>query len=85
LGLVNPTPLVLITKLLVCVVRRLKDAHLKTTLTDGRRYITGLMWRCKEHPELVQGAKVNIVCRPEYSSYNGLQELQANLQAIEKA
>jgi single-stranded-DNA-specific exonuclease len=84
-GVGNPNPQLLVKGLKVLDVRVLKDTHLKTTLTDGKRFVSGLMWRQKSHPALQPGAIVNIVCRPDSSSFNGRIELQANLQAIEKA
>jgi hypothetical protein len=43
------------------------------------------MWRHTSHPALVPNAKVDIVFRPEISSFRDTVELQANLQAIEAA
>lgn len=84
-GMGNPNPQLFIPKLQVLDVRVLKNTHLKATLSDGKRYITGLMWRQTSHPALIKGAAVNIVCRPDSSTFNGCLELQANLQAIEAA
>lgn len=84
-GMGNPAPLLLIKGLRVVDLRQLKGTHLKTTLTDGSRYIAGLLWRQTSHPCLVQGAKVDIVCRPDFSTYQGVTELQANLQAVQLA
>ncbi len=84
-GMGNPNPQLLVKGLKVVEVRVLKDTHLKTTLSDGKRMISGLMWRQTSHPALVQGSRVNVVCRPDASTFNGRTELQANLQAIEAA
>jgi single-stranded-DNA-specific exonuclease len=81
-GVGNPTPTVLIRGLEVREIKVLKDAHLKVIFSDGRRFITGLMWRHTEHPALIVGARVDIACRPEINSYGGNQELQATLQAV---
>jgi len=83
-GMGNPTPVVLIRDLLVKEVRVLKDAHLKVLLSNGRRFITGLMWRQTEHPALVVGKRINIACKPDINTYGGNQELQATLQAVEE-
>jgi hypothetical protein len=80
----NPTPVVLIHGLVVKEVRVLKDAHLKVLLSDGRRFITGLMWRQTSHPALEVGRRVRIACKPDINTFNGAQELQATLQAVEE-
>lgn len=84
-GMGNPSPQVLIKNLTVVEIKELKGTHLKTTLTDGKMYIAGLMWRQTSHPALVKGTNVNIVGKPECSTFNGTRELQVNLQAIESA
>jgi single-stranded-DNA-specific exonuclease len=83
-GMGNPTPVVLIHGLVVKEVRVLKDAHLKVLLSDGRRFITGLMWRQTSHPALEVGRRVRIACKPDINTFNGAQELQATLQAVEE-
>ncbi len=84
-GMGNPNPVLLVKNLKVSEVRVLKDTHLKATLTDGRRYISGLMWRTVEHPALVRGTKVNVALKPEISTYGGLTEVNGHLQAVERA
>jgi single-stranded-DNA-specific exonuclease len=84
-GMGNPTPVVLIRDLHVREVRVLKDAHLKVLLSNGKRFITGLMWRQTSHPALEVGKRVNIACKPDINTYGGNQELQATLQAVEEA
>lgn len=81
-GMGNPTPQLLTRKLRVLAVKQLKSAHLKATLTDGVTTVSGLMWRQIEHPALVVGEDVDVVYRPEVSSFNGVTELQMNLQAV---
>jgi single-stranded-DNA-specific exonuclease len=83
-GMGNPTPMILLTDLLVKEVRVLKDAHLKVLFSDGRRFITGLMWRQTSHPALQPGKRVRIACKPDINTFNGAQELQATLQAVEE-
>jgi hypothetical protein len=56
---------------------------LKTLLSDGKRFISGVMWRQTSHPALTPNSYVDIVFRPEVSTYQGTTELQANLQAVE--
>jgi len=82
-GMGNPAPQLLLKNLKVIEVKQLKGLHTKAILSDGRRHIAGLMWRQVNHPALVAGRQVNIVCKPDISTYRGQVELQANLQAIE--
>ncbi len=84
-GMGNPQPLVLLKDLRVVDVRDIKGAHLKATLTDGKKFITGIMWRQRTHPAVKAGWHVNIVCRPDYNNFNGVTEMQATLQAVERA
>lgn len=85
-GMGNPAPLVLIKNLRVVEVRALKGgAHLKALFSDGKRFISGLMWRQPSHPALYPNSAVDIVCRPEINTFNGTVELQANLQAVQPA
>jgi single-stranded-DNA-specific exonuclease len=83
-GMGNPSPVLLIKNLLVKEIRILKDAHLKVLLSDGKRFITGLMWRHTSHPALVEGNRVSIACKPDINSFNGANEVQAMLQAVEQ-
>ncbi len=80
-GMGNPSPQLLVRKLRVVDVRTLKSAHLKAILSDGKAKISGLMWRQPTHPALVVGAEVDVVFRPDVSTFNGKTEVQANLQA----
>jgi single-stranded-DNA-specific exonuclease len=82
-GMGNPNPQILVKKLKVTELKVLKETHLKATLTDGKRFISGLMWRQTSHPALKVGATVNVVCRPDVSTYMGRTEIQCNLQAVE--
>ena len=84
-GIGNPGPTLLARNVHVIEVRDIKGAHLKVHLSDGTRHISGLMWRTTEHPALYPHAKVNIAFRPEISSFNGIEEVQATLQAVEHA
>jgi single-stranded-DNA-specific exonuclease len=84
-GMGNPTPQLLMRNLKVHDVRDLKGQHLKALFSDGKHYLSGLLWRQVYHPELKTGNTVNIVFRPEYSTYGGFIEIQAHLQAIERA
>ena len=84
-GIGNPSPVLVIHNLRVKDVRVLKASHLKVTLTDGKRSISGFMWKQTEHPELVVGNKVNVAFRPDENTYNGNQDVQANIQAVERA
>ena len=53
--------------------------------SDGKRFISGVMWRQPSHPALRPNNSVDIVCRPEINTFNGTVELQANLQAVQLA
>lgn len=82
-GMGNPAPVVLFRGLLVKEVRVLKDAHLKVLLSDGKRFVAGVMWRQTEHPALRVNNYVDIACKPDVNSYGGNLELQAVIQAVE--
>jgi single-stranded-DNA-specific exonuclease len=83
-GMGNPSPVLFIRDLLVKEIRVLKDAHLKVLFSDGKRFITGLMWRHTSHPALIEGKRVSIACKPDINSFNGANEVQAILQAVEE-
>ena len=82
-GMGNPGPLLFAKDLRVLDIKILKDTHLKTTLTDGQRYISAFLWRHKNHPALKSGSMVNVAFKPDINTFNGTIEIQANLQAIE--
>jgi single-stranded-DNA-specific exonuclease len=82
-GVGNPAPVVLFKKLLVKEVRVLKDAHLKVLLSDGKRFVAGVMWRQTDHPSLRVNNYVDIACKPDVNSFGGSLELQAVIQAVE--
>ena len=84
-GMGNPAPIVLLRNMRVVEVRDIKGAHLKALLSDGHKYISAIMWRQPSHPALTVNSRVDIVFRPEVSSWGGTSELQANLQAVETA
>jgi len=84
-GVGNPSPQLLVNNLKVIDVKNLKGTHLKALLSDGTRFISGLLWRQTEHPALRKGARVNVVFKADYNTFGGITELQANLQAIEEA
>ncbi|MCO6431267.1 MAG: single-stranded-DNA-specific exonuclease RecJ [Deltaproteobacteria bacterium] len=84
-GMGNPSPVLLVRDLKVLDVKVLKGAHLKAMLSDGQRFISGLMWRQSSHPALNAGSKVNVALRPDTNNFNGITELQGNIQAVEPA
>lgn len=84
-GMGNPAPTVLLKNLRVVEVKQLKGLHLKALFSDGKRFISGVMWRQPSHPSLKPNNQVDIVCRPEVSTFNGTIELQANLQAVQNS
>ncbi len=85
LGIGNPGPQLMLRKLEVKAIKLLKDAHIKATLSDGKKTIAGMMWRTTEHPALQPGNSVTVVGKPDLNTYFGHTELQMNLQAVELA
>lgn len=84
-GMGNPSPVLLAKGLKVTETRVLKETHLKATLTDGKRFIAGMLWQHKEHPAIFPGAKINVAFKADYNTFNGTTELQAVIAAAEKA
>lgn len=84
-GMGNPNPVVVARGLRVQDVRVLKEAHIKAVFSDGKRTISGLLWRHTSHPELTVGNEVDIAFKPDSNTFNGNVEIQAHLQAVEGA
>lgn len=84
-GIGNPGPMLLARDLKVHEVRSLKDSHLKVTFSQERRFINGMLWRCREHPDLQAGAKVDVAFKPDRNNFGGLPELQMTIQAVTRA
>lgn len=84
-GIGNAGPLILVKDLTVTDVKILKDTHLKIILSDGSRFLTGMLWRQPHHPAIIQGKKINIVCRPDTNTFRGMTTLQATIEAAEPA
>ena len=84
-GIGNPTPQVLVRGLKVNSIIEIKGTHTKAVLSDGRNVIAGLLWRQVDHPILKSGNKVDVVFKPDYSTFNGVCEIQANIQAVQLA
>ena len=84
-GTGNPAPTVLLRNMRVVEVRDIKGVHLKTLLSDGKRYISAVMWRQASHPDLFVNNHVDVVFRPEVSTWGGSAELQANIQAVQSS
>ncbi len=82
-GMGNPSPTVLAKGLKVDSVVEIKGTHTKAALTDGRNYIAGMLWRQVDHPLIKTGSKVDLVFKPDYSTFNGICEIQANIQAVQ--
>jgi single-stranded-DNA-specific exonuclease len=82
-GVGNPGPLLLLKGVTITDVRVLKDTHLKIILSDGKRLLTGMLWRQPEHPAVAKGKKVNVVCRPDTNTFQGVTSLQATIEAVE--
>lgn len=82
-GMGNPTPTVLLENVRVQSVSILKDAHTKIIMNHGDRALTGFLWRRVDHPACKQGAIVNVVCKLDINSYQGVESVQASIEAIE--
>lgn len=80
-GIGNPAPQLLFRGLKVTELRVLKDTHLKLTLQQGGHFMRALWWRQTSHPALKVGATVDVIARPELSTFNGVTELQLTLSA----
>ena len=84
-GMGNPQPILLAKNLKVKDIRDIKGTHMKVALSDGKANISGMFWRQTSHPDIQKGATVNVAFKPDYSTFNGLTELQANVQAVQRA
>jgi single-stranded-DNA-specific exonuclease len=84
-GMGNPSPTLLTKGLRVVEIRVLKSTHLKVGFSDGKRALSGMMWRATEHPALTVGSCVNLAYRPDLNEYQGQREIYANIQALERA
>lgn len=84
-GMGNPTPLLLTRGLKVVEVKDLKGAHMKVLLSDGSRFLTGMLWRQASHPALKHGASVDVAYKIDTNTFNGFTELQATIQAAERS
>lgn len=84
-GMGNPSPQLLVRGVEVTEVRTLKGTHSKVIISDGKAFLSGVFWRVAHHPALHVGAKVDIVFKPEISTYSGFAELVGNIQAVEVA
>lgn len=82
-GVGNPGPLLLLKGVTITDVKVLKDTHLKIIMSDGKRLLTGMLWRQPEHPAIAKGNKVNVVCRPDINNFQGVTSLQATIEAVE--
>ncbi len=84
-GMANPGAQLMIQNLRVRDISLLKNNHLKVTLTDGKKYLTGFLWQTARHPALFPGAAVEIVCKPEVNEFNGNLSVQLNIQACQSS
>lgn len=82
-GMGNPGAQIMIQNLYVRDLTLLKNNHLKITVTDGKKYLTGFLWQTARHPALFPGAKVDIACKPEVNEFNGNLSVQLNIQACQ--
>ena len=82
-GMGNPSPQLLVRGLRVAELREIKNTHLKVILSDGTKFISGMLWRQTHHPALRVNARVDVVFKPEISIYQGNSDLLANIQAVE--
>lgn len=81
-GIGNPAPQLLTDNLEVIDLKVIKNAHTKVLFSDGKHFVSGMLWRTNSHPEIYKGNKVNIVFKPEASTFNGITEVLANIQAV---
>lgn len=84
-GMGNPSPQLLAKNVKINSIRELKGGHLKATFSQAKRQITGVIWRTPNHPAIFHDAVVNIAFKPEINAFNGNQEIQLNIQAVELA
>ena len=84
-GMGNPTPVLFARELKVIELNVIKKTHLKAIFSDGKRHVTGMMWRQASHPALVPGGVVNLAFKLDKSTFNGRTDLQATIQAVEVA
>lgn len=84
-GMGNAHPQLLAKDLKVSSIKEINGGHLKMILANEKVFLTGLMWRQTSHPALAQGARVNVVFRPEVNSFGGFDSIQMNVQAVERA
>jgi single-stranded-DNA-specific exonuclease len=82
-GIGNPSPQILFPELKVLDVKLIKSAHLKVTLSDGKSSVPGIFWKLTSHPSLNPGKIVNVVAKPSINSYNGYQDIQLVLSAVQ--
>jgi len=83
-GMGNPTPTVLLERLRVQSVKILKDAHMKIIFSQDELSITGFLWRRTEHPAVSIGSEVNVVCKLDVNVFQGVESVQASIEAVEK-
>ncbi len=81
-GIGNSSPQLLVKRLKVGALTVMKGCHLKARLSDGKKSLTGMLWKHAEHPALRQGAEVDVVFRLDINEFKGERELQAHLEAI---
>lgn len=81
-GMGNPAPVLMLRNLRVQSTTVLKNAHLKVTLSDGKRFIKALMWKRSSHPDLVAGRQVDLACRAEINTFRGDDEVQIIIQGV---
>jgi len=82
-GIGNPAPVLLLKNLHVVDVMILRSTHLKALVSDGKRTLPAWLWNQTEHPALQRGALINLACRPQLNTFNGLLEIQLQVQAAE--
>ncbi len=83
-GIGNPTPTFLIKEVKVTKTQILKGSHLKITLTQANKYLTGFLWNENSHPLIEQGAIVDIVCKADVNLYQGNTSMQLNILGVSK-
>lgn len=82
-GIGNPAPVILLKNLRIVETFTLKSTHLKALVSDGKRTLPALLWNQTSHPAIKRGGVVNLACRPTLNSFNGLLEIQLQIQGAE--
>ena len=59
----------------------IKQKHLRVSFTQGKNFLTGLMWGETRHPYLKAGSRVRVVAKPEMNNFQGRRSVQLIIYA----